>query len=99
MQLQRCTDGPVTFDSLCADLRALGVESGMTMIVHSSLTALGWVSGGPQAVVLALQEVLGPQGTLVMPTHSGDFSDPAQWRASASAGELVGDDPSDDAGF
>ena len=78
--IQRCTDGPVTFDSLCADLRALGVESGMTMIVHSSLTALGWVSGGPQAVVLALQEVLGPQGTLVMPTHSGDFSDPAPWQ-------------------
>jgi aminoglycoside 3-N-acetyltransferase len=78
--IQRCTDGPVTIDSLCADLRALGVETGMTMIVHSSLTALGWVSGGPQAVVLALQEVLGPQGTLVMPTHSGDFSDPAQWR-------------------
>lgn len=78
--IKRCTDGPVTFDSLCADLRALGVESGMTLLVHSSLTALGWVSGGPQAVVLALQEVLSPQGTLVMPTHSGDFSDPGHWQ-------------------
>lgn len=77
--IKRCTDGPVTFDSLCTDLRALGVQSGMVMIVHSSLTALGWVSGGPQAVVLALQEVLGLQGTLVMPTHSGDFSDPGHW--------------------
>src|SRR5512136_1867928 len=71
---------PRTRDSLAADLRALGSTHGMAVIVHSSLSALGWVSGGAVAVVQALMDVLTPEGTLVMPTHSGDLSEPSEWR-------------------
>lgn len=71
---------PGTRHSLARDLRQLGLASGMTVLVHSSLKALGWVNGGPVAVIQALQEVLTPQGTLVMPAHSGDYSDPAKWQ-------------------
>ncbi len=71
---------PNTVDSVSGQLRALGVAEGMTLIVHSSLSSLGWVCGGAVALILALQEVLGRRGTLVMPTHSGDLSDPAPWR-------------------
>lgn len=73
--------GPVTVDRLVADLRALGVRPGSTLVVHSSLSSLGWVCGGAQAVVLALLEVLGADGTPVVPTHSGDLGDPADWVA------------------
>lgn len=70
---------PNTVDSLAADLGRLGLEPGMTVLVHTSLSSLGWVCGGAAAVVLTLEQVLTPRGTLVMPTHSGDLSDPGSW--------------------
>jgi len=71
--------GPFTSGSLREDLLDLGVEAGSTVMVHSSLSRLGWVAGGAQAVVMALMDALGPTGTLVMPTHSGHLTDPARW--------------------
>jgi aminoglycoside 3-N-acetyltransferase len=71
--------GPFTSTSLAADLRHLGLPSGATVLVHSSLSKLGYVVGGAHAVVIALQDVLGPTGTLVVPTHSSELSDPRHW--------------------
>jgi aminoglycoside 3-N-acetyltransferase len=68
---------PVTIDSMTSDLRALGVGAGDTVLVHGSLSSLGWVCGGPPAVVDALTRVVGADGTLVMPTHSPGNMDPA----------------------
>ncbi|MBI1881633.1 MAG: AAC(3) family N-acetyltransferase [Chloroflexi bacterium] len=78
-EIVRQTRYPVTVDTLASDFATLGVRPGMTLLLHSSLSALGWVCGGPVAVVLALEQLLGPQGTLVMPTHTSDLSDPALW--------------------
>lgn len=71
---------PTTRRSLVVELRALGVAEGMTLIVHSSLSAIGWVAGGSQAVVEALIEAVGEEGTLVMPAHSSGLSEPSVWQ-------------------
>ena len=68
---------------LAGDLRALGVRPGMTLLVHASLSALGWVCGGAPTATLALGDVLGAAGTLVMPSHSSQCSDPMEWTEPA----------------
>jgi aminoglycoside 3-N-acetyltransferase len=65
--------------SLADQLRALGVRAGGVVIVHSSYRSLGFMVGGPQSVVLALTDALGPGGTVVVPTHTPENSDPAAW--------------------
>ena len=71
---------PRTRESLAADLHALGLRAGMAVIVHSSLSSIGWVNGGSVAVVQALLDVITPDGTLIMPAHSGEYSDPSYWQ-------------------
>lgn len=70
-----------TVPSLAEGLRACGVAAGMTVIVHSSMKQIGgWICGGAEAVVLALMQVLTPNGTLMMPTHTTNNTDPRYWR-------------------
>lgn len=79
---------PVTVASLCEDLRALGIVPGDLVLVHSSLSSLGWVCGGSQAAVMGLLAALSSsnaKGTLVMPAHSGEWSDSASERFAGRA--------------
>lgn len=73
------TSNPNTIRSIEKDLRKLGIEQGDLLLVHSSLSSIGWVCGGSQSVIEALLNVVGEKGTLVMPAHSGELSDPNQW--------------------
>lgn len=73
-------DHPVTEADVEASLRAVGVMSGSTVIVHCSLSELGWVIGNAVAVVRALRSVVGDDGTIVMPAQTG-LSDPSHWQA------------------
>ncbi|MCD6360605.1 MAG: AAC(3) family N-acetyltransferase [Armatimonadetes bacterium] len=60
----------VTRADIVAGLRAIGLQSGDLVQVHSSLSAFGYVEGGADTVVDALLEVLGPEGTLMVPTFN-----------------------------
>ncbi len=72
-------DGIETISSLRTQFEILGVRTGMTLAVHSSMSSLGYVVGGAPAIILALEDALGSEGTLAMPTHTGDLTDPAGW--------------------
>ena len=75
----QASNAPVTRARIAADLGRLGVRPGGVLLVHSSLSALGWVCGGVQAAVHGLLDALGPDGTVVVPTHTNGNSDPASW--------------------
>lgn len=71
---------PNTQESLSEEFARLGIEAGMILMVHSSLSAVGWTVGGAPSLIRALQSTLTPQGTLVMPAESPTISDPAGWQ-------------------
>lgn len=75
----RQTRVPVTQSLLVSDLKKLGLEAGMTVIVHVSMKKIGWICGGAVTVIQSLQKILTPAGTLIMPAHSADVSDPGEW--------------------
>src|SRR5207247_643568 len=71
---------PVTWSALVRDLRALGVRDGTILMVHTRMSALGWVVGGTQTVVESLLAAVGPTGTLM--AYAGWEDDPwhlAEW--------------------
>jgi aminoglycoside 3-N-acetyltransferase len=63
------TERHFTRTELAQHLRSLGVVTGDTLFVHSSLKSLGYVEGGATAVLGALQDAVGPGGTLMLPTY------------------------------
>jgi aminoglycoside 3-N-acetyltransferase len=79
--------GPAcTREALVADLRALGVRLGQTLLVHASLRALGWVDGGPATVVAALHDSVGETGTIVMPAITPENSTTSRVHRERTAG-------------
>jgi aminoglycoside 3-N-acetyltransferase len=87
----------VTRSKLVTDLRDLGVGDGRVVMVHTRMSALGWVVGGTQTVIEALLEVVGAGGTVLAyagweddPYHLGEW---APERQEAYRRELPPFDP------
>jgi aminoglycoside 3-N-acetyltransferase len=58
----------ITKEALVADLKKIGLHTGDSVLIHSSLSKIGFVPGGAAIVIDALLEVVGPEGTLLFPT-------------------------------
>jgi aminoglycoside 3-N-acetyltransferase len=76
----------VTGAQLRQEFAALGVRSGAVLLVHCSLGGIGRVDGGAAALCAALLEVLGPQGTLVVPAQTRSKSTTSRESRQAVAG-------------
>ena len=60
----------LTRDQIASTLRALGLPAGAIVFVHSSLSSLGYVEDGADTMVDAFLDILGPEGTFVVPTFT-----------------------------
>ena len=58
----------ITVERLVNDLRACGLKEGDDVLVHTSLSKIGYVENGPETVVSALKKVIGEKGNILMPT-------------------------------
>lgn len=77
----------VTWSRLAQDLQALGLRPGMAVELHAAVSRVGWVVGGPDTLLQAVLDVVGPQGTVMMyagweddPYHMDEW-DPERWKA------------------
>jgi len=78
----------LTLESLTSAFRDLGVQSGDTLLVHSSYKSLGEVDGGPQTVIDALLAILGSDGTLIMPSFNFDFNKGKPWDVRSTPSQM-----------
>src|SRR6188472_4529829 len=58
----------ISVDDLEKDFRNAGIVKGDVVLVHSSLSRIGHLKDGPKTFVDALQNVVGAEGTILMPT-------------------------------
>lgn len=71
---------------LADDLRVLGVRPGVCLLVHCGLRRVGPLEHGPATLAGALRDVLGPAGTLLVPTHTDGNSTTSRAHLAATAG-------------
>ena len=78
----------ITIAQLIDQLRALGVEEGDVLLVHTSFRAVRPAEGGPRGLIDALRRALGPNGTLVLPSWTGDDDSPFDPATTATSPDL-----------
>ncbi|WP_438496890.1 aminoglycoside N(3)-acetyltransferase [Paenibacillus sp. IHBB 3054] len=67
----------LTKEDLIHQFKGCGVAEGQTLFVHASLSKLGFVVGGAETLIRALLEIVGEDGTLVMPSQTWKNLDPS----------------------
>jgi aminoglycoside 3-N-acetyltransferase len=58
----------ISKEQLISELRKAGIQPGDTLLVHSSMSKIGYLENGPKTLVDALLETLDTKGNLLMPT-------------------------------
>ncbi|MES2138151.1 MAG: AAC(3) family N-acetyltransferase [Bacteroidota bacterium] len=71
LQQQQENKSGISKQRLIEDLKKIGLKNGDSVLVHSSLSKIGFVDGGAKTVVDSLFEVVGKTGTLLFPAFPG----------------------------
>ena len=82
----------VTKAQIKVSLSNVGLNRGDVVMVHTSLSSLGYVIGGAQTVIEALIETVGEEGTIMMPTQSWKNLDPeigVHWDADEDEWDII----------
>lgn len=58
-------------------LSSMGIQKGMVIFLQANTNSLGYMVGGGQALIEALMEKVGYNGTIVMPSFTPQLADPA----------------------
>ena len=58
----------LTLSQMVDDLKSIGIVEGDTLLVHSSLSKIGYLENGPETFIDAVLQVIGEKGNLLMPT-------------------------------
>ncbi|MCB2360097.1 aminoglycoside N(3)-acetyltransferase [Clostridium estertheticum] len=67
----------LTKENLINQFMNCGLAKGQTIFVHTSLKSLGFVVGGAETLIRALLEIVGEDGTLMMPSQTWKNLDPS----------------------
>jgi len=67
----------LTQEDLGRQFAFAGVAAGQTIILHASMKSIGFVVGGPEALIRALLGLIGEEGTLIAPTQTWKNLDPS----------------------
>ncbi len=67
---------PTPLETLSQQLHNLGIQPGGVLLVHCAFSKIKPVQGGPSGLITALRDVLGMEGTLVMPSMTHDDDHP-----------------------
>ena len=67
LEEQRVSGNAFRPEELLQQLRGMGIAEGDTLLVHSSLSKIGYVAGGPETIVDVLLQAVGPTGHVLMP--------------------------------
>ena len=70
----------ITIEDIKRELKHIGIQNGDVLEVHASLKSIGYVLGGANALLDAILDTLGFEGTLVMSAQSSGNSEPAYFQ-------------------
>ena len=78
----------LTHNELISKFKELGIKDGDVILLHSSFKSLGTVCSGPDYVIHALLDILGKNGTLIVPTFNFDFCNGSSFNVNETPSQM-----------